>query len=86
MVVDTSISTKMLTNVLKTRLKDNIKAGFDALKGLMLSESYILNTARSNQASIVPLSASPKRNLQIWIALQRLILTRSAYTFFMIKR
>ncbi len=53
MIVDSGISTKMLANVLKTKLKSQLKIGFDALKNSHLVDSNIsaINTGRSNMTN-----------------------------------
>lgn len=37
MVVDSGISTKMLVNLLKIKIKDNLRLGFEAIKSPDLS-------------------------------------------------
>lgn len=39
MIVDSGISTKMLVNLLKTKIKDHLRLGFEAIKSPDLSQS-----------------------------------------------
>jgi hypothetical protein len=53
MVIDTSIGTKMLINLLKTKFNNNMRIGFQGIRELLLGESWgaTLNTARSNRSN-----------------------------------
>lgn len=53
MIIDTSIGIKMLTNLLKMKIKNNLRIGFHQIKNLSLGDPFggTFNTARSNKSN-----------------------------------
>lgn len=87
MVVDSGISTKMLINMIKIKLKDHLKFGFDSIKNVSTVELTPRNsyTARSNLSVIFPLTISDKKKSLITIVLQNIYIKRKCSSFYRIK-
>lgn len=90
MIVDSGISTKMLVNVLKTKLKSHLKCGFDAIRNSLMVDSNIMSggTGRSqtsNRSNMIHSIYQHNKRHMIELVLHNFVISREASAFHIIK-